>query len=355
MAALEASVKIKHIVWITPGFAADSNDSTCIPTLQDLALAFLKEPSIKLSIIALHYPSRQQHYQWNGIQVYALGGNNVGGWNRVSVCRKLFAELNRLDEELPIQALHSFWLADTSVYTLLWNWRKRKKHLVTLMGQDSLGKFYFKYLPFKRFQCFSLSEYAAQKFKEATGIASRVNSFGLPEFVLPAAEREIHLLTVGAIIPLKNHSYFLELVKEVKREFPLLKAVIIGEHHDKNELEKLNTMMNDEGLSNCVQILDKLTRNEIRGWMNRSKVLVHCAKFESQGMVMQEAMQMGCLVFSSGAGIILNHRNFKLLQNRVATDAAIIIETLKSEGVFEPVNPIPIDETFAIYRANYIG
>lgn len=63
------------VLWITPGFASDESDSTCIPPLQDLARA-LQEQNIELTIIALDYPFNRKEYHWHGIRVYALGGAN---------------------------------------------------------------------------------------------------------------------------------------------------------------------------------------------------------------------------------------------------------------------------------------
>jgi glycosyltransferase involved in cell wall biosynthesis len=354
MAIVATTIKPRHVVWITSGFAADENDSTCIPTLQDLALELTKDPDIRLSIVALHYPPAKKEYLWHGIAVYALGGKNRKGWKRLQTGLNLFSLLRKLDQSLSIQVLHSFWLADTSVWTLLWNFSKRKKHLLTLMGQDSLGKWYDRFLPFHRMQCFALSDFAAEKFFQATGRRVAVNPFGLPEADLPfVPQREIHLLSVGAIIPLKNHLYFLQILKILKTEMKSLRALIIGEQHDTDELRRLNTYIEENHLEETVSILPKMSREEVKQWMARSICLVHCANFESQGMVMQEAMQMGCKVFSAGAGIRFEITQFQSLSGNTTVDAALLHRFLLSGEEIKPVNIISIAQTANSYKENY--
>jgi glycosyltransferase involved in cell wall biosynthesis len=354
MATVETTIKPRHIVWITPGFAADEWDTTCIPTLQDLALELIKDADIKLSIVALHYPSTSKEYAWHGIPVYALGGRNRKGWKRLQTAMKLFSLLRKLDQSSIIHVLHSFWLADTTVWTLLWNWSKRKKHLLSLMGQDALGKSYDRLIPFHRMQCFALSDFAAEKFYRAAGRRVAVNPFGLPEVAVPLVEqRDIHLLSVGAIIPLKNHLYFLQLLNILQTEMKDLRALIIGEQHDAGELKRLKAYIEENHLEDNVKILPKMPREEVRQWMARSIGLVHGAKFESQGMVMQEAMQMGCKVFSAGAGIRLETAQFQDLSGNAEADAALLQQFLLSKEKVEPVNLISIEQTAKVYKESY--
>lgn len=353
MATMATAIKKKQIVWISPGFAASEKDDTCIPVLQDLALELTRDPEIDLRIIALHYPHERKDYLWNGIPVMALGGNNKRGWSKLLLLPDFFRLLNRFDKEQGIDVLHSFWLADSTVFTFLWNLFHHKKHLCTLMGQEAKGKFYFKFLPLKRFECFSLSEYAREKFYSSTGRNSLLNPFGLPDLKLAEVKRDIDMLSVGAIIPLKNHIFFLELLKAVKEHLPEVKAIIVGEPHDKEELKKLESYISKENLGNNVTLLPKQSRMEIRHLMNRSRCLVHGAKFESQGMVKQEALQLGCVVFSSAAGIQFDHPQFRPLSSDLKSNVDVLLHCLLSAEETRALNLIPISATAQVYRKHY--
>ena len=67
----------KHLVFITPGFARDEDDSLCTPYLQDYFHALrLAQPDVRISVVAMQYPYRRGMYLWRGIEVHALGGRN---------------------------------------------------------------------------------------------------------------------------------------------------------------------------------------------------------------------------------------------------------------------------------------
>jgi len=60
---------------LTPGFAENETDTTCIPALQIYADALRKHSGYEVSIVALHYPKKSSVYHWNDIPVQALGGS----------------------------------------------------------------------------------------------------------------------------------------------------------------------------------------------------------------------------------------------------------------------------------------
>ena len=353
MAAFQGAVSKKHIVWISPGFAANEDDSSCIPTLQDLAFELTKDEFVQLSIVALHYPTSVSPYTWKGIKVYPLNGNNQQGLKKMTLFFEFLRTLNRINKEKKIDVLHSFWIADTSVYTILWNFFRFKKHLLTVMGQDALGKSYFPLLPWSKFYIFSLSDYAAKRLIQAGGPKSNINSFGLPDWNFPSVDRKYDFISVGSIIPLKNHLFYLELLLEIKKRKADFKALIIGEQHDLQELERITAFIESNHLTTNVTVIGKLSRYEVLEKMRQSKILVHCAKFESQGMVMQEAIAMGCEVFSAGAGVKFSSDRFHLLSMDRVKDIEKILEVLETKVQRTGVNLIPIADTAYNYKKFY--
>lgn len=70
-------MKNKHILIVTPGFAANESDTTCIPPLY-LYIKELKDqdPDWRISIIAIHYPFVKEKYLFFGATVYPYNGRN---------------------------------------------------------------------------------------------------------------------------------------------------------------------------------------------------------------------------------------------------------------------------------------
>ena len=72
-------------VILTPGFAANEADTTCLPFLQILVKAINKNfSSIKIIILCFQYPFSANEYLWNDNKVISLGGKNKGKLTRLS-------------------------------------------------------------------------------------------------------------------------------------------------------------------------------------------------------------------------------------------------------------------------------
>ena len=67
----------KHILFLTPGFPKDEEDTACLTYFQNFIKAFVTQNETwKLTVISLHYPFEKKEYFWNGVAVIAMGGKN---------------------------------------------------------------------------------------------------------------------------------------------------------------------------------------------------------------------------------------------------------------------------------------
>jgi 1,2-diacylglycerol 3-alpha-glucosyltransferase len=339
----------KHVVWLTPGFAAHADDTSCIPPLQDLAL-LLKAANIKLTIVTMHYPFEFKKYEWNGIQVFSIGGKNKRQLFKARTYFKTWNTLKQIHKAQPIDALHSFWIGDSSLIAQQFSKRKNIKHIATIMGQDAGGNKYFRWSNFYQMQLASLSDQAAILYKSKTGINSTVIPFGICKTMVTTEQsRTIDLLAVGSIIALKNHLAFLELVLQLKTNFPSLTCMIIGQHHDKAELLKITQFIATHHLEKNVTVLDVIPRENVLKYMATSKILVHLSLYESQGMVMLEALAQGCKVFSGGQGINIEHPQFTLLPKEMNKHVSLLTEELKSNRSYPSYIPFSMEATCKAY------
>ena len=71
--------KQKTIVILSPGFPADENDTTCIPSMQ-IFVKGLKQnkPGLHIVVVSFQYPFKASRYNWNGVEVIALAGKGKG-------------------------------------------------------------------------------------------------------------------------------------------------------------------------------------------------------------------------------------------------------------------------------------
>src|SRR5690348_5805114 len=98
------------ILFLTPGFPKDENDTTCIPLQQSLLRAFTREyPSQKIIVLSFQYPYQKGEYTWNGISVISMGGRNKGGIYRLILWNSIRKRLKRINAETHITRIVSFW------------------------------------------------------------------------------------------------------------------------------------------------------------------------------------------------------------------------------------------------------
>ena len=88
---------VKHIVLLSPGFARDETDTTCLTFLQDYALALKRlEPALQFEILSLQYPFDRGEYRWNDIPVFSAQGKNSKYLRRLPTWWKMFRKLRAL-------------------------------------------------------------------------------------------------------------------------------------------------------------------------------------------------------------------------------------------------------------------
>lgn len=346
----------KNIVWLTPGFAADDSDTSCIPTLQDLAKTFSVNANFDLTIIAMHYPFSRRDYTWDTIPVIAMGGQNKKDWQRIKLYYSTWMVLRKLHRKRKIDVLHSFWIGDASLVAQYFCRYNKIKHVATIMGQDALGNSYFKWSRFNSMKLVSLTPFAANHFKKVSGMETDIIPFGLPaNIALPVQTKTIDLLSAGSIIPLKNHLHFLKLLADLKKKLPHIKALIVGEQHDASYLSALQTFIIQNDLSSNIQVIPKVTREEMLQYMSVTKILIHASNYESQGMVMLEALANGCKVFSSGKGVIVNNQRFEVLPENFENQTELILEELSKDKTYPSFITLKIEDTYASYKNIYLG
>ena len=108
-------------------------------------------------------------------------------------------------------------------------------------------------------------------------------------------EKDIDILAVGSLIPLKQYDIFIETVAEIKKQIPGIKAKLIGKGPERDRLEKLISQL---GLQSNITLTGELSYHEVVEQMQRAKVFLHPSSYEGFGVVLIEALYAGCHVVS---------------------------------------------------------
>lgn len=291
----------KHIIWVTPGFAASEQDSQCIPPMQLLAEALMAQRGMQLHIVSLHYPKHKTPYSFHGAKVYPCAA--IGMMAKTRTRFSAYWQLSRLLRQYPQAILHSFWMTDACLITQLANRRLGTRHLVTLMGQDALpSNRYLRLLSAQQMTKIGLSKFHADQFHQTTGTqVEQIIPWGVPHLSKETSrEKRYDVIGVGSLIPLKRYDFFINILTLVKKLKPSFSALLVGDGPERQQLEALAVA---KGIAGNLKFTGALPREEVLSLMAQSKVFLHTSAYESFGFVLTEALQQGALVVSTPVGI----------------------------------------------------
>jgi len=118
-------------------------------------------------------------------------------------------------------------------------------------------------------------------------------------FTVLKSKKDIDVLCVARLTPQKNLFFLIEVIAELKKEQPHIKAVILGGGPLKKKLEK---RIQEKNLKTAISILGPVPHDELNKWYARSKVFVLPSLSEGWGLVSIEASLAGVPVVMSNTG-----------------------------------------------------
>jgi glycosyltransferase involved in cell wall biosynthesis len=292
--------KPKTLVIISPGFPADEDDSTCIPSQQLFVRALQKQrPDINLVILSFQYPFTAREYVWHGIPVIALGGKNESKLHRLVIWQKAWRALRKINSEHNITGMVSWWLGDCALIGSRFSKKYNIKHYSWILGQDARpGNKYVKWIKPKAEWLIGLSDSLAKEFEANYGLK--------PKYVMPlgtdisgfekaSGMRDIDMMGAGYLIPLKQYHLFVEAVKRLTVAFPNIKTMICG---NGPQMKSLKEQVSRLGLEDNVILKGEISHRATLALMQRSKIFLHTSMYEGFGTVLCEGLYGGAHVIS---------------------------------------------------------
>lgn len=293
--------ELKNILFITPGFAKNEEDSTCIPALQDFVLGLNQYyPLLKITIITLHYPEKSRYYEWNGNKVYSIGANNCRFPKRFLYWNKLKSQIRELHKKESFNLIHTFWFDEVSYVV-----SKMKLDIpvyCTFMGQDALGKnSYAKRIKLQENRLIALSQIHQNNIKKYLRLkVTEVIPWGVSPLDFEEGTKAIDLINIGSFNEIKNQKEAIQIMAQVVSIYPNLKCVFVGDGPFRAEIEKEIISLN---LGQNISFTGQLDRKDVLDLLGQSKILLHSSKYESFGMIFTEAVTCQTMIVSKEVGI----------------------------------------------------
>jgi glycosyltransferase involved in cell wall biosynthesis len=188
--------------------------------------------------------------------VYPLNGRNKGQLFRVYTWIKAWRRLSVLNKEFDIKGIISFWCGECA---LVGSWFAKfhsLKHLCWISGQDAKKENkYVRWIRPSAYELVAMSDFLQQTFFRNHNIKPvHVIPPGIDErmFNNDAIEKDIDIIGVGSLIPLKQYEVFIEVIGELRKTLPNIKVVICG---DGKERKRLKGLIDELGLDHNIQLV----------------------------------------------------------------------------------------------------
>jgi len=343
-------------VILTPGFPESEADTTCLPMQQSLVRTIQTlYPKLKIVVLSFQYPYHRKAYDWFGVKVIPFNGKNKGGLARLLLRRKINAALRSVMVNNKVMGILSFWYGECALVGKRMADKHRIRHFCWILGQDARkGNKYPGRIGAKGNELIALSDFIRDEFEKNYGVR--------PGHLIPPGvqadqynsrigEKDIDIVAAGSFIPLKQYSVLIDLVAELKKERPEIKAVLIG---DGVEMQLLKERIAGCGLEDNITLTGELPHAGVLQWMRRGKIFLHPSSYEGFGMVCLEALLSGCRVISFCQPMKENIKNWHIVKNKEEMYRKAITLLRDNQIIPERVLPYAIeDPAKAIMRLFY--
>ena len=324
------------IIIITPGFPRDELDTTCLPAHQNFVKSLNRVcPRLKIIIVSIQYPPREDCYQWHGNSVISLNGKRIPKIFRPLLWLKIYQQIKKINRP-NILGILSFWCLEGAFVGSCFAKRNNLLHLSWLTGQDARkGNLFIKLIKPKAGALVAMSDLLVDEFEK--------NYFIRPQYVVPngintgafpdqKTEKSIDLFAAGSLIPLKQYSMFIDVVAELVKVKPLFSALLCGAGPEEEMLKKKIASLK---LENNLKLTGEVPHEQVLVLMRQSKVFLHPSIYEGYSTVCLEALYAGCHVvsFISPEKIKVSHWHIVMTQSEMIA----ICKNLLNESDFNSV------------------
>ena len=332
---------------LTPGFPKDEEDSTCLPPVQNFIKALNEQsPSLKIIILSFDYPFISTTYYWNNNTVLSFNGWGKRHFKKLYKWILIRRAMYTLKRNNNIIGLLSFWCGECAFLGNRFAKNNDLTNFCWIQGQDAKKE--NKYVSRSKTgatELVALSDFIAFEFEKNHKIRPKhIIPIGInpADFTGENVTRDIDIIGVGSLIPLKQYEVFIEVISKIKTDLPAIKAVLCGKGPEEN---KLNGLIIKYGLEKNITLTGELPHAEILKQMKRSKVFLHSSNYEGFGIVCIEALYAGCRVISFVQPMSEEIENWQIVKTKeeMAKKAMIILHDQKT--IYTTVLPFTIKET----------
>ena len=291
----------RTLILLSPAFPREGPESTWVYS-QQLMVKTLRKlyPQIQVVVLALFYPDQSLSYFWEGAKVISFDGLKQNKWRRAFLWIKIWKTMRNIGRSEGIGGIISFWCGECALLGTYFARCYGIRHYIWICGQDARkSNRYVRIIRPRADELVAMSRFLAAEFHKNHGINP---SHLIPNGIEPAQfnapgvpERDIDILAVGSLEPLKRYSLFVDILATLKDAIPGIRAVLCGQGTEHKTLEDLTR---SRGLERVLELRGLTPHQEVISLMRRSKIFLHTSDYEGLSTVCLEALYAGAHVIS---------------------------------------------------------
>jgi glycosyltransferase involved in cell wall biosynthesis len=339
--------KRRTLIILSPGFAINEEDSTCLPAQQSFIKSLNKLfPDLKVIIIAFEYPFLKSEYMWFTNLVITFAGKNRRKILRLLMWWKIWRKLKNITQEENIIGLLSFWCTETALVGKLFAKKFKLKHYCWILGQDARkGNKMIRFIKPKSEELIAMSDFLAEEFFSNYKIHPQhiiTNGINPELFSQNNFERNIDISAAGSVIPLKRYDVFINVINQIKKSIPPVKATLCGKGEEE---EKLKSLIEKFNLQKNITLTGEIPHDEVLKIMQRSKIFLHTSSYEGFSGACLEALYAGAHVISFCQPMKQKIDHWHIVKNEKEMIAKTIELLTNSSTDFTSILPFSMDDT----------
>ena len=302
-----------RICYLVPGFSRNEDD-WCIPVLRDTIEHLARE--VEVVVYTLHYPFRRSTYRAFGATVHCLSDRRETGLQRLLRWRELKRRVASDHAARPFTLIHSFWATETGFLATSIARRLGLPSVVSVGGgelarlkEEGYGsglhplQRYFVATSFARADALTAgSGWIIDQMPEPYRSRTQRLPLGTNTTLFSAgAVRSGHrLLAVSSLYPWKDLPTILRAVALAVGTIPDLTLDIAGEGVC---LDQLRSLADQLDIASRVRFLGSVGHDRLPECYRSADLLLHAGLYESQGMIITEALATGLPVVATDVGV----------------------------------------------------
>jgi glycosyltransferase involved in cell wall biosynthesis len=291
--------QIKTLIILSPGFAKDEQDTTCLPAQQVFVKALNKNfPSLQIIILAFQYPYIEKKYKWFGNTIISFNGVEKRKLLRLLLWQHVYNVLRKIKRQNNVIGLLSFWCSECALVGKVFSEKNHLKHLIWILGQDAKkDNRYVKRIKPAPHELVAMSDFLSETFFKNYKIKpAHVIPNGVDTKMFSAATvKKIDVMGAGSLIPLKQYDVFIAVILKIQKIMPDINVVLCGAGPEEKKLKEL---IQHYHLEENILLTGEKKHMEVLQLMQQAKIFLHTSSYEGFSGVCLEALYAGAHVIS---------------------------------------------------------